>query len=183
MFCCGGDGAADWSKPERHSSRIIASNDHSALIQHDIDATSYFLLIQWQGDATLQECDRHHFELSTTADVLAFTAQYLHTTESIQAAAAEVRGTGPATQKALVFDQELKAVIKAWNSWWQQGAIADFSQCTDPRARELERRVVLSQYLTQVNCANNTPPKATTSTPPSTTPTSRYTPTRWCSTS
>jgi len=155
------DGAADWSKPERHSSRIIASNDHSALIQHDIDATSYCLLIQWQGDATLQECDRHHFELSTTADVLAFTAQYLHTPESKQTAVAEIKGTGKTTQKALVFDQELKAVIRAWNSWWQQGAIADFSQCTDPRARELERRVVLSQYLTQVNCANSTPPQET----------------------
>ena len=37
----------------------------------------------------------------------------------------------------------------------------DFSECTDPRAKELERRVVLSQYLTQVNCANNMPPQET----------------------
>jgi len=55
----------------------------------------------------------------------------------------------------------LKAIIRSWNRWWQQGAIVDFSQCTDPRAKELERRVVLSQYLTQVNCANHLPPQET----------------------
>ncbi|MBQ3752162.1 MAG: hypothetical protein II864_01285, partial [Prevotella sp.] len=60
---------------------------------------------------------------------------------------------------AFVFDEQLRAVMRSWNRWWQEGAIIDFSQCTDPRARELERRVVLSQYLTQVNCANSQPPQ------------------------
>ena len=46
-----------------------------------------------------------------------------------------------------------------WHRWWQQGGFVDFSACTDPRAKELERRVVLSQYLMQVNCANNLPPQ------------------------
>ena len=36
-----------------------------------------------------------------------------------------------------------------------------FEGSTDPRATELERRVVLSQYLTAVNCAGSTPPQET----------------------
>ena len=42
-----------------------------------------------------------------------------------------------------------------------EGAAVDFSGSTDPRAKELERRVVLSQYLTKVNCAGSLPPQET----------------------
>ena len=59
------------------------------------------------------------------------------------------------------YDQALKAVMKYWPRFWNSGAIVDFSDCTDPRAAELERRVVLSQYLTAINCANTTPPQET----------------------
>ena len=147
------DAASDWSKPELHTSRIVASNEHAAILEHVIDSTTYYLTLTWQGEATLNECDRHYFELSTTDDVLAFEASY-----------SPVCGDAIATLSTLptlVFDQDLRAVIKDWNRWWQQGAIVDFSQCTDPRAKELERRVVLSQYLTQVNCANSLPPQET----------------------
>ncbi len=142
------DAASDWTKPEKHTSRIVDSNEQSALIEHVIDSTRYFLLLSWQGEATLTMCDRHDFEMTTTNDVLAFKAEY-------------ISNTSPLPESALVIDQDLKAVIKAWNRWWQEGAIVDFSQCTDPRAKELERRVVLSQYLTQVNCANALPPQET----------------------
>jgi hypothetical protein len=143
------DDAADWSKPEQHTSRIIDSGKDYAIIEHVLDSTVYYLSLRWQGDATLQECERHFFELATTADVLMFEAAYK---------------AGPAAPKERVpffYEQSLKAVIKAWNRWWNEGAIVDFSQCTDPRAKELERRVVLSQYLTQVNCANALPPQET----------------------
>ena len=147
------DAASDWTKPELHTSRIVASNEHAAILEHVVDSTTYYLTLTWQGEATLNECDRHYFELSTTDDVLAFEASY-----------SPVCGDSIATLSTLptlVFDQDLRTVIKDWNRWWQQGAIVDFSQCTDPRAKELERRVVLSQYLTQVNCANSLPPQET----------------------
>ena len=37
----------------------------------------------------------------------------------------------------------------------------DLSGSTDPRAAELERRVVLSQYLTAIQCAGSLPPQET----------------------
>jgi len=140
------DDANDWTKPESHQSAIITQSDHSALIEHTLDNTRYYVCLQWEGRATLLACDRHRFELSTTDDVLTFSAEYLpDNTES----------------PTFEYDQYHKQTLRHWNRWWQQGAIADFSQCTDPRAKELERRVVLSQYLTQINCANNMPPQET----------------------
>ena len=142
------DDANDWTKPEKHQSKIIAQNDHSAVIERTLDATSYYVTLTWAGNATLQECDRHHFELTTTDDVLTFSAEYSQSNPSHQNSPFDYTGYHKATQKF-------------WHDWWQSGAIVDFSQCTDPRAQELERRVVLSQYLTQINCANNMPPQET----------------------
>lgn len=50
---------------------------------------------------------------------------------------------------------------KKWYDFWHHGAVVDFSQCTDPRAPEMERRVVLSQYLLAVNSAGHVPPQET----------------------
>ena len=150
------DGATDLAHPGRHTSRIVTATDHSAIIEHQIDSTRYFLTLRWQGEASLDECDRHYFALTTTAPLLVFEAEYTAAQASAQQAPSV-----PTHPSALVYDQVLRSVIKAWNRWWQQGAIADFAQCTDPRAGELERRVVLSQYLTQVNCAGSMPPQET----------------------
>jgi hypothetical protein len=48
-----------------------------------------------------------------------------------------------------------------WRGFWTNGAAIDFAGSTDPRAAELERRVVLSQYLTAVNCSGTMPPQET----------------------
>ena len=120
---------------------------HAVVIEHRIDSTVYYLHLRWEGIASIKECAPHHFEITTASDILSFEAEYSENPHL--------------DEKSLVIDQELKAVIRNWNEWWQQGAIVDFSQCSDPRAKELERRVVLSQYLTQVNCANNMPPQET----------------------
>ena len=158
------DDAADWTQDSRHTSRIVAMDQrqddsaaaHYAVIEHRLDSTVYYLKLRWQGEAALTEEGPHRFRLATTGDVLAFEAAYCPTFKG-----GEEQGTDGSGPSAFYYEQELKAVIKAWNRWWNEGAIVDFSQCADPRARELERRVVLSQYLTQVNCANATPPQET----------------------
>ncbi|MDE6807034.1 MAG: glycoside hydrolase family 88 protein, partial [Prevotella sp.] len=151
------DDATDLTKPTLHKSRLIINDMHSAVIEHTIDSTRYYLKLNWSGKADFTRCGDHDFSLTTTAsDVLAFKAEYTQE-KPFKTDAYENYIPEP----TIVFDQELRSVLKAWNRWWQQGAIVDFSQCTDPRAKELERRVVLSQYLTQINCANATPPQET----------------------
>lgn len=48
-----------------------------------------------------------------------------------------------------------------WHDYWYKGGIVDFSHCKDARAKELERRIVLSQYLLAVNSGGETPPQET----------------------
>ena len=142
------DDASDWNQSEKHQSLIVEQGPQKALIKRTLDATTYYVLLQWEGPATLNQCDSHEFELTANEDVFTVSAEYLSTLPTTQTLAFE-------------YDQYHKATLRHWNAWWKAGAIVDFSQCTDSRAKELERRVVLSQYLTQINCANNMPPQET----------------------
>ncbi len=141
------DDGNDWTKPDLHSSKIIATTANSAVIERIIDATTYYVKLQWEGQATITETGKHCFALKTDEDILSFCAEYTEKREGMT--------------KTYEFDQYHKAIVKAWPKFWNSCAIVDFSECTDPRAKELERRVVLSQYLTQINCANSTPPQET----------------------
>lgn len=48
--------------------------------------------------------------------------------------------------------------LLGWNTYWTQGGMVQLNQSKDPRALELERRIILSQYLLRVNYAGNFPP-------------------------
>lgn len=67
----------------------------------------------------------------------------------------------PSENELPAFDAVLLSSETGWKEFWESGAAADFSDCIDPRASELERRVVLSQYLTRAQCAGNLPPQET----------------------
>lgn len=141
------DHAADWSKTDRHTSSIVKQDAQSALIQHQLDSTTYYIYVRWNGIADLQPMGNHQYALSTTDDVLEFSTEY--SLNPIDHPTSET------------FADHMKRNQKFWHRHWSAGAFADFGQCTDPRAKELERRVVLSQYLTYINCAGNMPPQET----------------------
>lgn len=59
----------------------------------------------------------------------------------------------PATQQ--VFD----ASRGYWPKYWKSGGAIDLSESTDPRWKELERRIVQSQYLMRLNSSGSLPPQ------------------------
>jgi len=63
------------------------------------------------------------------------------------------------TTKASAYSASVQAVTRHWKAFWTEGGAIDFTGSTDPRAAELERRVVLSQYLSAVNGAGELPPQ------------------------
>ena len=64
-----------------------------------------------------------------------------------------------AADKLPTANQVDKASTKAWEAFWKSGAAIDLSGSTDPRWKELERRIVLSQYVMRVNEAGVLPPQ------------------------
>ncbi|MEO6390720.1 MAG: hypothetical protein ABIP75_02640 [Pyrinomonadaceae bacterium] len=49
----------------------------------------------------------------------------------------------------------------AWRKFWTTGGVIELAGSRDPRSHELERRIVLSQYLTAIQCSGSAPPQET----------------------
>jgi hypothetical protein len=77
------------------------------------------------------------------------------TSESLTFACTFSRAAAPVPSAQQVF----AASREQWPKYWKSGGAIDLSGSTDPRWKELERRVVLSQYLMRVNSAGSLPPQ------------------------
>ena len=139
------DDACDWNADDKHSTIIASSEGNQVLLKRTLDATTYWVDIRWTGKARFEAKGANRFVLTPKGRNFSFTCEYSERPPLAGATTADV----------------FAAAADYWQQYWLTGAIADFSRCSDPRAKELERRVVLSQYLLAVNCAGDTPPQET----------------------
>lgn len=140
--------AAEWHQPTRHQSELAGQSRSSAEIQRTLDADKYFVRLAWATPASLTH-DKQHIFLLTPARAqgkLEFTVDF-----------SPRRPTGSLPGARATF----AASAAHWQRFWMLGGAVDVSDSRDPRAHELERRVVLSQYLTAIQCAGSQPPQET----------------------
>ncbi|GAB3461505.1 hypothetical protein GCM10027321_22220 [Massilia terrae] len=133
---------SDWSNPASHSTTELSRKAGEVRLKRQIDATAYHVAIAAPG-AAIEKTEAHAYRVGANASKLIVTTQF-----SAQAGAAV---SNPAEAAA--------ATARHWIHYWTDGGMVDFSGSTDPRAKELERRVVLSQYLMAVNAAGAFPPQ------------------------
>lgn len=141
------DDACNWSANKLHNTQIVKQDARSAVLKRTLDATTYYVQITWEGKAKLMEKERNYFVLQPLEDTLLFTCTFLKEL--------------PKQVMAPAFQATEQQSAAHWKNFWTKGAAVDFSHCTDPRAKELERRVVLSQYLLAIQSAGNYPPAET----------------------
>ncbi|MCD8261756.1 MAG: hypothetical protein LUD15_09915 [Bacteroides sp.] len=140
------DDACDWRANDKHTTILSHYSENRAILKRVLDETVYYVTISWEEEATLSEKEKNYFILTPGQDKLAFTCHF--TAEEPEAT-------------AITTGEVADASSEYWARFWQEGAAVDFSDCTDPRAAELERRVVLSQYLLAIQSAGSTPPQET----------------------
>jgi hypothetical protein len=140
------DSGCDWAPHANNRTDIVRQDTSSVLLRRTLDATTYYVSIRWEAPATFSCTANNIFTLTPRQQGLTFSCEY---------SAVEPATEAPASVVAI------EQTKQHWRDYWTQGGIIDFSHCTDPRARELERRAVLSQYLLAVNCAGDTPPQET----------------------
>lgn len=140
------DDACNWTSNDKHATTIVTQDEHQVVLKRTLDATTYFVTIRWEGKATFGEKDKNYFVLTPDEDVWAFTCAFTQVEASTEVSTAK---------------QTQQAAAEYWTAFWENGGAVDFSACTDLRAKELERRVVLSQYLLAIQCAGTTPPQET----------------------
>jgi len=142
------DSGCDWNQPERHQSQLIRGPHQTAIIKRQIDDAAYIVKLSWQGRAKTEERNQHDFLLVPGKGQTEFSFSCLF-------ASADNRQNVPNFEATLLNNQQ------KWESFWLAGGAVDFSGSTDLRANELERRVILSQYLTKIQCSGIYPPQET----------------------
>ncbi|WP_163716226.1 hypothetical protein [Mangrovibacterium lignilyticum] len=137
----------DFNSPEKHQSILKENEENQAKIHRQLDEDSYEVAMNWTGDASLAEAEAHTFVLQPkTGESLEFSCLF------------EPR---EGEQTIADFGTTKQNNETKWPAFWQSGGAVDFSACTDPRAKELERRTVLSQYLIQIQSSGTLPPAET----------------------
>ena len=153
------DDACNWNANDKHSTTIVRQDAQSALLKRVLDETTYYVTLRWEGKANLAEKSKNYFVLTPEEDMLAFSCLF---TPNFQGTVFESDPAVYADDKALpAFTETAAASATYWTDFWKNGAAVDFSHCTDPRAKELERRVLLSQYLLAIQSAGSVPPQET----------------------
>ena len=143
-FCPG----YEWNNEDLHRSEIIEQGDHNISIQRTLDATNYFVDVAWNGNGKITSPQIHYFELSPDKNL-----------ESLEVSVSFKQQN--ALKSLPTFAETNENSSKQWESFWMSGGTIDFSACTDPQASELERRVILSLYLTKIQCSGSMPPQET----------------------
>lgn len=137
--------AADWTQPDRHRSTLTKAGN-TARIDRQLDDDRYTASLRFSASETIKKTGVHEFVVNSTGRSISFAVQFAR-----------------ATSEARTPTPELTFAMSegSWKQFWTTGAAVDFSGSKDPRANELERRVVLSQYLTAIQCSGSTPPQET----------------------
>lgn len=128
-----------------HATALERLSRNSARIRHTLGETTYYTHVAWSGEGTITgpAVGTHRY---------AFLARQSHVQLVISFSPTR-------QQSAASFRRVARASQAWWRSYWCSGAFIDLSAVRDSRARELQKRIIVSQYLTAVNSASSYPPQ------------------------
>ncbi len=141
----GGDYVGIWDQFSSHQTQISKTAnrvDFSRILDDD----DYYASLKWFTESHFENDDKnpHKFELIPRSKTMQFVCEF--SSEKI-------------ADNLLSVEECLEASKSGWAEFWNTGAAIDLSESMDPRWMELERRIVLSQYLMKVNEAGSLPPQ------------------------
>jgi hypothetical protein len=137
----------DLNSPGKHTTRIVWTKNDETLFERILDNDKYFVRVLHRN-GVIKESSQHHYFVEPAAADSVFEFSCIFSEVPID--------RGPDS-----FNNIHESSRQGWEKFWMSGGAVDFSECTDPRAFELERRVVLSQYLTRIQCSGSLPPAET----------------------
>ncbi|MCU0407778.1 MAG: hypothetical protein MUD02_02410 [Bacteroidales bacterium] len=133
----------DMKSPLIHTTELVSDRGRTAIFKRSQDSDAYYLSLL-KGDAAIEKSGSHEYFIVPPAGDTVFYFSCLYTKNS-------------PSSEPLPFSNTEAASSAGWQDFWTTGGAVDFSGCTDPRAFELERRVVLSRYLTRIQCSGSLP--------------------------
>ncbi len=136
--------SADWTADDHHRTEVDPVEE-GWTVRRTVDDTTYQLRLATSPGADLRRTGPHSLRLQPAGEgVFEVRAWFSREPVPVPPAVTDV------AERAAGW----------WGGFWSGGAAVQLSGTDDPRAVELERRIVLSQYLTAVS-AGSAPPAET----------------------
>jgi hypothetical protein len=136
--------AADWARPDAHTSQLRIE-EGGFTVERTLDATAYRVAVRMAGGGEVMRTGPHEFRITFPGPAAELTFAFR------RGAATRVPG----------FAEVVESAAAHWAWFWSTGGAVELSGSRDERAHELERRIVLSRYLTAIHCAGSSPPAET----------------------
>jgi hypothetical protein len=114
-----------------HLSKVAVRKPTSAVIERHVDDDRHFVRIAWTGEAHLKQTAPHSFTLIPANGAASLDASF------------EFSSSLPSGAAVSDLETVVASSATEFERFWRYGAAIDFSGSTDPRASELERRIVL----------------------------------------
>jgi hypothetical protein len=142
---------SDWSKQGMHTSKIIFSNDNLTIIERVVDDFKYYIYFYSQN-AKITHNANHQFTIAPkeSNNKFKFSLEF-----------APNKLSNKYTEQ-LDFNGLKRNNINYWHKFWQKTGFVDvYTKSSDKRAKELQRRIILSLYLLRINSLGIMPPQET----------------------
>jgi hypothetical protein len=125
--------------PQNHTTSIVGNTELGAHIFHQLQETTYFVNLRWPASSlqlSRASNETHRYTLAPSSSTVKFTANF--------APDKHVPNSPTSIQHRNPVD---------WKSYWTRGGFVDITTSTNPKANELQRRIILSLYHVRVNSA------------------------------
>lgn len=142
--------AGDWTQPDKHTTTVSVRAGETHFDRRIEATTRYHARAAVTPGAKFSQAGPHEYTWKASGRTsmemaLAFSPE----------PATEGSGNLPD------FEAVLQAAARHWQKFWSSGGAIDLSGSRDSRWKELERRIVLSQYQTAINSSGSLPPQET----------------------
>ena len=150
-----------YASPDKTGSDFGKEDRHSTLIQAfwgDKKKTELLLLRKMdEVEQYVHICGEVEAELTDTHKVTMSIPEGRKRSMSLCVSFSK----GKDNPAAISFKQASEQSKKRFYAFWNKGAMIDVSSSPDKRAMELQRRIILSMYLTYIQCTGKLPPQET----------------------
>lgn len=150
---------ADFHAPSRHKTIRAGASARNIILDRVMDTTRYRVTAGFTGAELLAEPDLS-FEHRIRFSLRAKTAELFFRFEPLGIPGMDIN-RGAAETVPPSFDEARVQCAGFWKDYWNSGGAIDLSDSSDRRAGELERRIVLSRYLTAIQSRGILPPAET----------------------
>ena len=129
-----------WDANRKHRTKLISKRNNSIVFERTIDAVTYYVVFQWQGDVSVVKKTDNYYVMTPSKGHFAFSCEFLP------------RFTTTFDDIILpTFKEVAEESATEWSSYWSGDCIQELADSTHLFTPEEERQLLLDCYNSTIS--------------------------------